>query len=127
MSITSTNYVDFSYALETVPGVIDDDSPTVFQKLPITSVGLTDNISTAVSEVIRSDRQTDDLVVVDSEVGGECNYELSYAPYKPIITSLFQNGARVAVSVSATAVTAATRTFTGTGFIAGNVLVLLAE
>ena len=122
MSISSTNYVDFSYAPETVAGVIDNNAPTVFQKLPITSVGITDNLSTAKSEVIRSDRMTDDLVVVDSEVSGDCNYELSYAPYKPIVTSLFQNGNRITVSASITDVEFATHTFNGTGFTAAGVV-----
>jgi hypothetical protein len=97
MSITSTNYTDFSYIKEVTPGT----TPTGgnFQRLPITSVGLSDSISTAVSEVIRSDRQTDELIVVDSEVAGDCNYELSYVPYKPLLVSLLQGGTATTVAI----------------------------
>ena len=82
----STNSTDLSYVLETDCGVTPDDPD--FQILPTTGGGPTGNISTSISEVIRSDRMTDDLVIVDSEVSGSTNYELSFGPYSPLIKSL---------------------------------------
>jgi len=128
MAIPSTNYVDFAYIAEVTRGTTPA-TPT-FQRLPITSVGLGDQIDTAVSEVIRSDRQTDDLVVVNSTVGGDCAYELSYAPYKPLLTSLLQGTAAVTVAVSAATdiaavnatseYTSSTTNFVTEGIVVGN-------
>jgi len=98
MPIPSTNYVDFAYIAEVTNGVTP--ATPAFQRLPITSVGLSDQIDTQVSEVIRSDRQTDDLVVVNSMIGGDCSYELSYAPYKPLLTSLLQAASTVTIAVT---------------------------
>jgi hypothetical protein len=127
MTISSTNYADFSYIAEVTAGTTP--ATPNFQRLPVTSVGLTDGLTTAVSEVIRSDRQTDDLVIVDSEVGGECNYELSYAPYKPLLTSLLQGGSGTTIAISAATdivysntnseITSTTTNFTSAGITAG--------
>ena len=89
MAISSTNLTELSYDLETVAGVTDD--PFTGQVLPIISNALMSNIDTAVSEVIRDDRQTDELVLVDSSVNGDVGYELTYVPYKPLMISLLQN------------------------------------
>lgn len=86
---TSTNYTNVSYIEEAVGGTTP--ASPAFKLLPTTGGQITSNITTAVSEVIRSDRQTDDLVIVDSSVSGELNYELSYAPYKELLTALMQN------------------------------------
>ncbi len=96
MAVT-TNYTSISYIEEITEG----ETPTTpaFQLLPTTGGSPVSNISTAVSEVIRDDRQTDDLVVVDSEVGGELNYELSYDPYKPLMKSLLQNNTSGSISI----------------------------
>lgn len=91
MSITSTNYTSISYDEETVPGTTN--ATPNFQTLPTTGGSPMGNISTIVSEVIRRDRQIDELVTVDSEVGGTLNYELSFAPYSPMIEALAQNTA----------------------------------
>ncbi len=90
MPITSTNFTDISYIEEVTVGEIPDNDPTNFQIIPTTGGAPSFNITTAVSEVIRSDRQTDDLIPVDADVTGEINYELSYAPYKPLLTSLLR-------------------------------------
>lgn len=88
MSKATTNYTDLSYVEEVTPGVIPT-SPQ-FQLLPTTGGALALTITTEVSEVIRSDRQIDDLVPVDAEVMGDINYELSYAPWKPLILELLR-------------------------------------
>lgn len=94
----STNYTDLAYDKETVFGTTDG-TPT-FTLLPTTGGSPVNNISTAVSEVIRSDRQTDDLVVVDGDISGELNYELSYAPYEDFIESVLMNTTTRAISLS---------------------------
>lgn len=126
MPLSSTNYVDFGYIEEVTRGTTP--ATPAFQRLPITSVGLADQIDTAVSEVIRSDRQTDDLVVVNSTVGGDCAYELSYTPYKPLLTSLLQGTTAVTVAISAAtdiAAVNATSEFTSstTNFVTENIAV----
>lgn len=97
--VASTNYTDIAYDKETVFGTTDA-TPT-FTLLPTTGGSPVNNISTAVSEVIRSDRQTDDLVVVDGDVSGELNYELSYAPYKDFVESVLMNTTTRAISLTA--------------------------
>lgn len=91
--MTSTNYTSISYLEETTPGTIETVGS--FQILPTTGGAPTGNLTTAMSEVIRRDRMTDDLIVVDSDVSGSMNFEMSYAPYKPILTSLMRNTANV--------------------------------
>ena len=85
----STNLTSLAYDKETVFGTTDA-TPT-FTLLPTTGGSPVNNITTAVSEVIRQDRQTDDLVVVDGDVSGEINYELSYEPYKDFLASVLMN------------------------------------
>ena len=113
MAVT-TNYTDIAYIEEVTEGTTP--ATPNFQLLPTTGGSPVSNITTAVSEVIRSDRQTDDLVVVDSEVGGEINYELSYDPYKPFLRALLQNDTEVE-SINVTGITTADGT--GTLSLAG--------
>lgn len=124
MSTTSTNYTSISYIEEVTPGVIPT-SPA-FQTLPTTGGGPTGKVSTTTSEVIRRDRQIDDLVATDAEVGGEINYEMSYGPYKPILLALLQG---VQVDVNSGVVTdiavASTSTYTSstTNFVTEGIVV----
>lgn len=97
MTITSTNFTDIGYVAETVPG--QTPATPTFQLLPTTGGAPENTITTAVSEVIRSDRMIDDLVPVDGDVAGTLNYELSYAPYKPLIEN-FLRGTKKTVSFS---------------------------
>lgn len=96
--VTSTNYTDIAYDRETVFGVTN--ATPQFTILPTTGGSPVNNITTAVSEVIRSDRQTDDLVVVDGEISGDLNYELSYAPYQDFMSSVLMNTVTRAISLS---------------------------
>ena len=99
---TSSNYTQLAYIEEVTAGTTPA-TPT-FQLLPTTGGSPVSNISTAVSEVIRADRQTDDLTVVDSSVSGDINYELSYAPYKPFLQALLQNDTTSSIAESACSV-----------------------
>jgi len=99
--VASTNYTDLAYDKETVFGTTDA-TPT-FTLLPTTGGSPSNNITTAVSEVIRSDRQTDDLVVVDGEINGDINYELSYAPYEDFLASVLMNSTTRSISLATVA------------------------
>jgi hypothetical protein len=90
MPITSTNYTDISYVAEVTAGVIPDDAPTIFQIIPTTGGAPAYNLTTTVSDVIRSDRQTDDLVITDAEVTGDIEFEAAYGPYQPLFQSLLR-------------------------------------
>ncbi len=92
----------------------------VFQIIPTTGGSPTGNTTTTVSEVIRSDRQTDDLVVTDQEITGTINYELSYAPYKRFVEGLLLDNNPVSISSTGdiTSITASTGAVVGTGFLA---------
>jgi len=89
MPVTSTNYTSIHYVPEATPGTTP--ASPAFKELPTTGGAPSGNLTTAVSEAIRRDRMTDDLIVVDSEVGGDINYELSYLPYKPLLKALLQD------------------------------------
>jgi len=89
--VASSNLTSLAYDKETVFGVTDA-TPT-FTLLPTTGGSPVNNISTAVSDVIREDRQTDDLIVVDGDIAGDVNFELSYAPYKDFMNSVLMNAA----------------------------------
>lgn len=125
--MASTNIADLAYVKEVTAGTTPA-TPT-FQRLPITGVDLSDNIATKSSEVLRKDRQTDDLIVVDADVNGPIPYELSFAAYKPLMISLLQGGSAVAdVSISATdlaavnstsQITSSTTDFVSEGVVVG--------
>jgi hypothetical protein len=109
--IISTSKTDISYILEVTPGTTP--ATPAFQRLPTTGGGPVGGRSTAKSEVIRTDRQTSELITVDQNVTGDINYELSYAPWIPLLEALMQGttvtGTETQVDI---AVVAASRTFT---------------
>jgi len=105
----STNLTSIAYNKETSFGEVN--AAPEFTVLPTTGGSPSNNVSTATSEVIREDRQTDDLVVVDGEVTGELNYELSYAPYKDFLASVLMNSS----SKGPVSITAASVNGTGAG------------
>lgn len=109
MAKATTNYTDLSYVVETVPGEIPA-SPQ-FQLLPTTGGALQLNITTEVSEVIRSDRQIDDLVPVDGDVTGDINFELSYGPWKPLIQEILRPDAGPSDSIKNGSAAPTTYTF----------------
>ena len=96
--VASTNYTDIAYSAETVFGTTN--ATPQFTVLPTTGGSPVNNITTAVSEVIRSDRQTDDLVVVDGEIADDLSYELSYAPYQAFMQSVLMNTTTRAIALT---------------------------
>jgi len=97
MSITSTNLTSIGYIEEVTPG--ETPVTPAFQLLPTTGGAPMGETETAVSEVIRSDRMVDDLVLVDENINGDIDLELSYEAYQPMITSLLRTEA-IIVAVS---------------------------
>lgn len=118
---TSTNYTSMAYVAETVEG--EAPATPQFQLLPTTGGSPVANITTARSDVIRSDRQTDDLTVVDADVSGDINYELSYAPYKPLIEAVLQNTVTGSISEASCSVDGIDFTVISKAGIEGNVSV----
>jgi len=101
MSITSTNYTSIGYE-KAWNGITEP----ALQILPTTGGGPMSNLTTTVSEVIRADRMIDDLVLTDNEVSGDINYELSYAPYKPLLISLLRDPNDPVTNTDITTITA---------------------
>lgn len=109
MTVTSSNRTDLSYVAEVTPGTTP--ATPALQLLPTTGGAPSGNLTTEISQVIRSDRATDDLIVVDSDVMADAvNFELSYTPYKPLMDSLLQNSATKTVAISATDISAVNST-----------------
>lgn len=94
MAITSTNYTDLSYILEVTPGTTP--ATPALQLLPTIGGAPMANISTVISETIRSDRQTDDLILTDQDTGGDVNFELTFDAWKPLMIALLQSSTPVA-------------------------------
>jgi len=88
MAVASTNNTSIAYSLEAVPGTIN--TTPIFTVLPTTGGSPVSNITTAQSEVIRNDRQTTDLIRVDSDISGDINYEFDFPNYLPLVESLMR-------------------------------------
>lgn len=117
MAVATTNYTDIAFAKETVPGTVDTNPQ--FKVLPTTGGSPVSNITTTVSETIRSDRQTADLIKTDVEVSGDLNYELDYPNYKTLMKALLQSDAVLAEdAVAAVGVLTITGTGAGDGDVA---------
>lgn len=88
--MSDTNQVAVRYAAETVEGTIDD--PVVFKEYPYTAApNLTYNPDTVVSEIIRSDRQTEDLILVGASAGGDINSEMAYGIADDLLAGSLQS------------------------------------
>ena len=91
MARLSTNDTDLSYIAEVTPGTTP--ATPAFQLLPFTGGAPEFQITTVMSDAIRSDRQTDDIIVTDATVTGAINFELSYAAYKPFLIEVLRSAA----------------------------------
>ena len=119
MAVATTNNTDIAYSKELVKGQINA-SPE-FQIIPTTGGSPVQNITTAVSEVIRSDRQTTDLIKTDVEVSGDINYELDYPNYKPLMKSLLMSDTANTPAVSAVGTYIISGTAAGDGVVGLNI------
>jgi len=115
--VTSTNRTDLAYVEEVTPGTTPV-TPT-FQSLPVTGNGLQTQIATAVSEAIRNDRQTDDLIAVDEDSTGSTPFELTFEAWSPFLVALLQGLAPTVLNVSGSdvSVTSGTNTYTTSGAV----------
>ena len=84
MSFATSNRTSISYCEETVTFGVADTSP-VFQLLRYTGETVNHSISNIVSDEIRADRATSDLVQVDATNGGDVSFEMSAAAFDDLI------------------------------------------
>lgn len=125
MTLASSNRVSLRYIAEVTFGT----TPTTpaFNELRYNGESINYNINNVVSDEIRSDRMTSDLVQVQADASGDLNFELSYGAFDDFIESCLADtwGATVAVSeidISATTGTNIFNTVAG-DFVADGVVV----
>lgn len=82
----STNRTALSYIAEATFGT---DPGTAKQEIRYTGESLNFNIDNTVSDEIRSDRNTTDLIQVSAEAAGDINFELSYGSFDDLIEAAF--------------------------------------
>lgn len=82
----SSNRTALSYIEEATFGT---DPGTAKKEIRYTGESLNFNISNTVSDEIRSDRQTTDLVQVSAEAAGDINIELSYGTFDDFMEGAF--------------------------------------
>jgi hypothetical protein len=125
MSFADTSYVQVGYIEESSFGVTPAGT---FQEIRITGESLNDNITTAVSEEIRSDRMVPDVVIVDSEAGGDINIELSMETFDDLFQGQLFSTWSASASISsssditftdANTITSSGSTFSSAGFVVG--------
>lgn len=82
MSIATSNRTSLRYVDEVTFGTTP--ATPAFNEIRYTGESLNFNIQNVVSNEIRSDRMTSDLVQVAADVGGDVNFELSEIAFEPI-------------------------------------------
>lgn len=120
----TTNQTDISYVVQSQVGQVP--ATPAFQILPTVSGSPSADISTEISAIIRSDRMTDDLVPVDADVGGDIEYEVAYAPFKPLLIQLLRNTLSAVINHSGTVTTSnasSTITDSGATFVTDGIVV----
>lgn len=128
MAKATTNQTSISYVVQSQPGQIP--ATPAFQVIPTTGGSPSADITTEVSAVIRDDRQIDDLVVVDADIGGDVEIEIAYTPFKGLFVQLLRNTLGTAINVSGngdtsnagSTITVATATFVTDGVVVGQFL-----
>lgn len=125
MTLASSNRVALRFVKETVFG--ETPVTPAFDELRYTGESLNYNLTNVVSDEIRSDRMTSDLVQVSSDASGDVNIELSYDAYDAFLESCLADtwGADLAVAESDIGATTGTNVFdTAAGdFVADGVVV----
>jgi len=118
MPQAQANVVSLAYIAETTPGTTPAGGLTY---LRYKTADFNANISTTVSQEIRSDRATTDLVRTSASSDGTVAFELSAVEYEPFIESAVGNTFSTAVSVSSTAISASAGTNSIIGFTTTNI------
>jgi len=106
MSFASSNRAALRGTPETVFGVTD--ATPVFERFRYNSESLNYNISNIVSEEIRDDRMTSDLIQVSADASGDVAFELSYGAYDQYLEAMFaqSSGFSAAQNIAAVDVSA---------------------
>lgn len=86
MTIGTSNRTKVSIIKETTPGVTP--ATPALQILRMTGESLKSNLTTTVSDEIRADRSTSDLIPTDQSNGGDINAELSGLTYDELFEGL---------------------------------------
>ena len=126
MSLASSNRVAVRRVKETVFGTIP--ATPVLLDTRYTGESFNYNISNIVSEEIRADRMTSDLIQVQSDASGDINVELSYGSYDDFIESALADTFSADLSISGTDIaadstghqfTSSTTDFAAAGLVVG--------
>lgn len=99
MSKATSNRTGLHYVSESTPGTTPT-SPALIE-MRYTGEGLNFDIDKAVSEEIRSDRQTTDLVNVSQTSGGNIDLELSFDEYDPFFEAALQSDFTTTIGIAA--------------------------
>lgn len=114
MSFATANRTQVAIVKETVAGTTP--ATPGFDVLNYTDEDVNLNVGTVVSETIRADRQTSDLVRTSVDVSGSVGAEIRAVEYEELIAAALQDSWSTAVNFSGTAsIVASTRTVTATG------------
>lgn len=84
----STNRTSLAYTLEATAGTTPATPP--FTALRVTSNTPKFDPKTTVSNEIRADRQTTDLILIDADASGDAGIELSYSAFDDMIQAAMQ-------------------------------------
>ena len=125
MSLASSNRVAVRRIKEVTFGTTPA-TPTLLN-LRYTGESLNYNISNIVSEEIRADRMTSDLIQVQADASGDLNMELSYSSYDDLIEGAFASTFGTAIGISGNDITITTGTdlitSSSTDFVAAGIVV----
>lgn len=99
-----SNRVALRYVTESVFGTIPNN-PT-FKEFRFTGESLNYNISNIVSDEIRADRQTADLVQVQSDASGDLNFEFSFGSYDDLLEAVLAGAWTTPLSIDASDISA---------------------
>lgn len=119
MANAQANVVSLKYIAETTPGTTPAGGLTA---LRYKTADFNANINTTVSQEIRSDRATTDLVRTSASSEGSVAFELSAVEYEPFIQSALGGTFTTAVSLSSTSIAASAtaNTLSGAGMVTTN-------
>ncbi len=125
MTLASSNRAALRYIPEVTFGITP--ATPAFNELRYNGESINFNINNVVSDEIRSDRMTSDLIQVQADASGDFNFELSYSVFDEFIEACLAGtwGALIAVSESDISATTGTNIFnTAAGdFLADGVIV----
>lgn len=108
MTLASSNRASLRFIEEVTFG--QTPATPAFNELRYTGESLNYNIENVVSEEIRADRMTTDLVQVSADASGDVNIEVSYDAYDGFLAGVMANDWSTPLAVSRTDISATTGT-----------------